>query len=331
MLLFLSLPTLSVLSSPSMTWIAPPRMVFSFTTIPGGITKIQPTLEALLHQNDRAFDAIYVIVPRVYRNESVEIPSWLLNDTAALDQRQMLDVTFATGPSVYHDKVHVVLLDTDYGPASKLLGALLVENDPETIIVYGDDDRMHRPELTERVLYYSSRFPDDAIAVLGGWIAAEDSLYCGRSLEVGVNRVSFVGGAGGVVVKRKFYGTSDEAIRPAFDIVNRSKGCFLGDDYYLSLLLSRNRVPRRLVYDTCWNIPLMKDSYRHGGLSYAESSHPGGANVEHYQQCIRELGKDHDLSGDGEFNAWSMYVFSHVWGLARGTMRWSQGESFVPC
>lgn len=307
-----------------------PRVVFSFTTIPDGINKIQLTLDALVEQDGLGFDAIYVIVPRKYRKTPVEIPTWLLADTASLERSDFQGIGFATGTSAFHAKVHVVVLDTDFGPASKVLGTLLVEQDPDTLIVYGDDDRVYPSQLCERALHHSARFPNEAVAVLGGWISAEDSLYCGRSLEVGVNRVSFVGGAGGVAVKRKFFGMG-RATLPAFAIMNLSKACFLGDDYYLSHVLSANGVPRRIVYDSCWNIENLRASYPHGGLSYAESSHPGGANVEHYQQCIRELGLDQDLSHDGEFGWLFMTTFAHTWGVVRGLGSWLRGDGFVPC
>lgn len=310
--------------------LARPRIVFSFTTISDGITKMQPTLDALIAQDGQGFDAIYVVVPREYREKPIEFPSWLVTDVNALPRSDFHGITFAAGPSAYHEKVHVIALDTDYGPASKILGTLLVEQDEETILVYGDDDRMYPPQLCDRALHYTSKFPNEAIAVLGGWISAEDALYCGRSLNLGVNSISFVGGAGGVAVRRKFYGLG-KATLPVFNIANLSKSCFLGDDYYLSHVLSNNGVPRRLVYDTCWNIDNCGPSYPHGGLSYSESAHPGGANVEHYQQCIRELGIDQDLSGDGEFGFFFMYIFAHIWGSIRGISSLIHGSGFVPC
>ncbi|KAK1943639.1 hypothetical protein P3T76_005035 [Phytophthora citrophthora] len=291
---------------------------------------MKPTVDALLQQEGEGFDAVYVIVPRVYREKVVEIPSWLLEDDATLNRTEFHGITFATGSSPYHTKLRLIVLDTDFGPASKVLGTLLVEQDPDTIIVYGDDDRMYPPQLCERALHYTYKYPNDAIAVVGGWISTEDGLYCGRSLAVGVNSVSFVGGAGGVVVKRKFYGLEEQTVS-AFEIVNLSKNCFLGDDYYLSHVLSRNGVRRRLVLDSCWNLDVLTASFAHGGLSYAPSEHPGGANVEHYQKCIRELGKDQDLSHDGEFGFVFMMLFSRLWGIFRGLKSLYSGGEFVPC
>jgi hypothetical protein len=310
---------------------ARPRVVFSFTTISEGVTKIQPTLDALINQDGEGFDTIYIVVPRVYRKTPIEIPSWLVRDMEKdLKRSDFHGATFAVGVSAYHEKVYLIVIDTDFGPASKVLGTLLVEQDPETIIVYGDDDRVYPSQLCDRALHYTAKYPNEAIAVLGGWIAAEDSMYCGRSLEVGVNRVSFVGGAGGVAVKRRFFGIG-EATMPAFEIANFSKACFLGDDYYLSHLLSNNGVSRRLVFDSCWNMQNLGVAYSRGGLSQAASAHPGGANVEHYQQCIREFGVDQDLSRDGEFGALFMYVFSRTWGVFRGLRNMLDGGGFVPC
>ncbi|KAH7471108.1 hypothetical protein PRIC1_003081 [Phytophthora ramorum] len=307
-----------------------PRIVFSFTTTPRGIDEMKPTLDALVQQEGDGFDAVYVIVPRTYRDKEVAIPTWLVDDASTLNRTEFRGIAFATGASPYHDKLRLIVLDTDFGPASKVLGTLLVEQDPETIIVYGDDDRVYPAQLCERALHYTHKFPSDAIAVLGGWISAEDGLYCGRSLAVGVNSVSFVGGAGGVAVKRKFFGLGEE-IMPAFEVTNMSKACFLGDDYYLSHLLSRNGVRRRIVSDSCWNIEALTESFSHGGLSYAPSEHPGGANVEHYQQCIRELGKEHDLSHDGEFGSTYMFLFSRTWGVLRGLRNFYFRGEFVSC
>lgn len=309
---------------------ARPRVVFSFTTTPRGIQELQPTVDALVHQEGDGFKAIYVIIPHMYQNKVVDIPSWLLSDASILKQTNFYGITFSTGASSYHTKIQIIVIDTDFGPASKVLGTLLVEQDPDTIIVYGDDDRIYPPQLCERALYYTHKYPNDAIAVLGGWISSEDRLYCGRSLEIGVNSVSFVGGAGGVAVKRRYFGMG-EATLLAFAVANMSKACFLGDDFYLSHLLSRNSIRRRLVADSCWNVETLDETFSHGGLSHAPSNHSGGANVEHYQQCIRELGKDQDLSYDGEFGIACMFVLSRTWGMFRGLKNLMYGGKFVSC
>lgn len=305
-------------------------MVFSFTTTATNIDKIQPTISALLNQTHERFDTIYVVVPRVYREQEVSIPEWLVATDTPTNATHYYGWKYTLSSSPIHESVKVLVLDRDFGPGSKILGTLLVEQDPETIIVYGDDDRQYPRELASRALHYTTKFPNEAVAVLGGWISAEDSLYCGRSLEIGINRVSFVGGAGGVVVRRRFYGKGF-ATTAAFAVTEMSKACFLGDDYYLSLVLSRNHVHRRVVYDSCWKMEATLPSFAHWGLSGGESSHPGGANVEHYQQCISELGVENDLSSDAEFGQLFMVVFSRVWGSLRLVYNLLSGREVVAC
>ncbi|KAI9917931.1 hypothetical protein PsorP6_012954 [Peronosclerospora sorghi] len=281
----------------------------SFTSIPSTSMGAAQARPRIVFKGD-GFDIIYVIIPRIYQDKTVKIPSWLVEDVTTLTRS-------AIETSSYHTKLKVIVLDTDFGPASNVLGTLLVEQDSDTIIFM-------------RVLYYTHKYPNDAIAVLGGWISAEDRFYCGRSLAVGLNSVSFVGGAGGVAVKQKFYGLG-KATLPVFQVANMSKACFLGDDYYLSYLSSRNSVRRRIVSDSCWNIKVLTESFTVRELSSSPSKHPGGANVEHYQQCIRLLGQDKDLSQDGEFVFLYMFLLSRAWGILYGFMSlYSKGE-FITC
>ncbi|KAI9917701.1 hypothetical protein PsorP6_012886 [Peronosclerospora sorghi] len=167
-----------------------------------------------------------VPVPRSRKEKVVDGAEIIMFENIKKECDAVAKFLTSEGFRSYHTKLKVIVLDTDFGPASKVLGTLLVEHDSDTIIVYGDDDRHYPPQLSERVLYYTHKYPNDAIAVLGGWISAEDRFYCGRSLAVGLNSVSFVGGAGGVAVKRKFYGLG-KATLPVFQVANMSKACFL--------------------------------------------------------------------------------------------------------
>lgn len=282
------------------------RIVFSFTTTPPRIGAIKPVLDELLAQS-LPFDAINVIIPRVFRGRHVEIPQWLLADNSSLALQSANNPTIVSAS--YDEKIRLVVLQEDLGPAGKLLGSLLVETDPSTIIIYGDDDMLYPRMLSSRALYYASKYPRTAIGVEGGWLGPEGLFYCGRSIEFGVRRVSVLGGVGGIVVRRGFYDASD------LDIHRLPKACFLGDDFYLSHILARKGIARRLIYDTCWDFQAMKRlpaSYE-GGLSGKESQHPGGPNVENYQKCMRVLGDD--VARDVEFGYVGSMLFSRLRGL----------------
>ncbi len=309
------------------------RFVFSFTTTASGVNKTQPTLDSLLSQKGtRGFDAIYVIVPQMYRSTKVEMPQWLLTTTTttsssssnATSSHSSFGWKFTLHTSTFDSRVHIVVLEKDFGPASKLLGTLLVEKDPNTIIVYGDDDRLVPSQLASRILFYSRKYGStDALGVMGGWVGQQTSSYCGRSLELGVNSVSMLGGAGIVAVRRKFY---DET---AFDVMKLSKSCFLGDDFYLSYILHRRKIRRRLIYDSCWTSKNIPPSYNHLGLSMQKSSHPGGPNVANYQNCMAEVGDG--VAWDGEFGYFFMNGVAQLWGLFRGVHNFFKGDGFVPC
>lgn len=99
------------------------RVVFSLTTIPRRIQKLQSVLDAIVEGQTRAPDAVYLAVP-----PSVgALPQWLLkyNQTSRR-------------PGV----LKVLRMESDYGPASKLLAAVAEggEREPGTVLIYGDDD-----------------------------------------------------------------------------------------------------------------------------------------------------------------------------------------------
>lgn len=130
------------------------RVVVSITTFS---TRINLTALATIENIMRdKFDRLMVTIPLVFRNASNTVCS--LDDcvrspdqspSSVEDIVEMFELRF--GPfNASVDKTVVVykreriylqfLLTRDYGPATKLLGALLVERDPRTIIITLDDD-----------------------------------------------------------------------------------------------------------------------------------------------------------------------------------------------
>ncbi|EGZ09479.1 hypothetical protein PHYSODRAFT_305007 [Phytophthora sojae] len=77
---------------------ARPHIVFSFTTTPRGI--MQPMVDALVRQEGDGFEAVYVIAPKVYRDQVVPIPEWLLDGRTKLNQSEFRGIMFATGASL---------------------------------------------------------------------------------------------------------------------------------------------------------------------------------------------------------------------------------------
>lgn len=68
-----------------------------------------------------------------------------------------LGVFVACGYHTYENANHSILLQflgVDYGPATKLIGALLVETDPRTVIVTVDDDIAYDPHVIDVLSSY---------------------------------------------------------------------------------------------------------------------------------------------------------------------------------
>lgn len=97
------------------------RLVVSFTTVPWRLHNLPRTL-ALLAQQTRQADAIYLGIPQRCRRNNEAYPPLPASIFEA------------------HPHFSVVGLETDYGAVSKVLGAVLRESDPETLIVTIDDD-----------------------------------------------------------------------------------------------------------------------------------------------------------------------------------------------
>lgn len=69
------------------------------------------------------------------------------------------------------------LYDYDWGPGTKLLGALLIEKDPDTVIVTVDDDCHYYPDLIQKL---AERVPPDS--VLGTGDAWQNVALCKEDL-----------------------------------------------------------------------------------------------------------------------------------------------------
>jgi len=104
------------------------RLVVTLATIPSRIAQIGPVIESLKAQTRRP-DQIYLCISEIcIRDQSpYEIPDWLRRD----------------------ESVEIVVSAQDYGPATKLIGMLDREPDPQTRIVIVDDDFDYRADMVE--------------------------------------------------------------------------------------------------------------------------------------------------------------------------------------
>ena len=104
------------------------RVVGSLTTIPSRIGQIEKTLASISNQSYK-LDAVYLNIPYTSQREDTD---YLIPDTVT-------------------EYCHVIRCQ-DYGPITKLVGALLSEQDSDTVIITFDDDKIYPEELVGKLV-----------------------------------------------------------------------------------------------------------------------------------------------------------------------------------
>ena len=213
-----------------------PRYVISLTTTPKRIAHIRPVLESLCAQTKKP-DAIYLAAPAeglLRTGEKYEIPGWL---------KDMPQVTLVQDVQ-------------DYGPATKLMGALFSETDPSTRILYVDDDMLYHPELLSSL----SKCTDTAAALgfRGVGVTPDNRSLApffvlskaAAELKIHSMAVPTLEGYAGVLVKRCMFDLSELAS------ILKTPGApteFLNDDIVVSAYLASRRIPRVCVFNSGGN------------------------------------------------------------------------------
>src|SRR5208283_4172050 len=113
------------------------RVVATCTTLPDRYDMLYRTLCCLQNQ-DYALDAIYLSLPY---------------------EAKRLNKSYPELPNKIKDLCKVIRCD-DYGPISKLYGALITETDPDTIIISVDDDCIYPLNLVSQLLHHHIAYPN---------------------------------------------------------------------------------------------------------------------------------------------------------------------------
>lgn len=179
-------------------------LIISLTSIPSRFDHIDATLGTLLDQ-DLPADRVCLYLPKRYHR---------FGDLGAL-------------PKV-PSGVEIVVIEQDYGPATKVLAAVRDYSDQEVDILFCDDDILYDRQLTRRMSAVRKKIPDAVIAEAGGTYPVDTSLRSPqavfqkkdlsyrlkRALSLGLARprqylasgyVAQFCGFGGVMVRPEFF------------------------------------------------------------------------------------------------------------------------------
>jgi len=217
------------------------KIVCSMTTIPNRLndSKLENTLKSLTNQS-RKFDVIYLTLPQFSRR---------------------LNKPYPRPPDNIKQYCQIVYCNLDYGPITKIMGGLLMEKDPETIIITCDDDVIYPMTLVEELLKQHQKYPHSAIGSAGFNIGTFP-FYISVAMNQKKNRnkwwfnmeindgmlIDVLCGYAGVLYLRKFFPNSlEEITRGLLQYPMKDKNVFLHDDIMLSSYLNSKDIPRRLT------------------------------------------------------------------------------------
>lgn len=197
------------------------KVVVSLSTIPSRVNLLLRTLRTIEAQR-LAPDEIILCLPHFSEREQApyEVPEGL------------------------SDLVRVVRCE-DYGPGTKLLGALSAGLPDDTIIVTIDDDIDYEEHVLEKLVESALAHPDAAIG-FSGW-NVERLLYENEfelayeekgGIPLGERRVNILEGYRGVAYRRSFFAAGIESL------YELSHDAFFVDDVWISGYLAQRGVPK---------------------------------------------------------------------------------------
>lgn len=234
------------------------RLVVTCTTLPDRYDTLLRTLKCVKNQ-DYIVDAIYVTIPYVAKR---------------------LNKTYPDIPKEISDIAKIVRIEQDYGPLTKMYGALYYEKNPNTIIISLDDDCIYPNNLISYLVGLSKKEPNVAICgtgcLMGNGIILSSFYTNVTYLERYNNFIGFkcpengryidlIHGFAGVLYKRSFFPRKSQLYEKLFKYPLLDDNVFCHDDVIISGYLKKNNIKMK----TFKNIPsIISDVKNEDALSY---------------------------------------------------------------
>ena len=233
------------------------RIVVSLSTLPSRINKVHQTIRSIENQTMKP-DWIYLNVPSYSKREKTK---YVIPD----------DLT-----------QYVNHASDDYGPLTKFLPTLQIENDPETMIICVDDDKIYDPNLIQHLYYCSSHLEFKSCVSISGWDYINFFNIIGIPLQIPFfnnyfKRVMILQCYQGVIYKRG-------NLKPELllELYNRCESCFTVDDILISFWLRMQGIPIHSISGNITNTD----------IDTADESKLSHFNIRNntWTKCINTLG-----------------------------------------
>lgn len=215
------------------------NIVGTITTMPDHYDKLLDTLKSLHNQTQR-LNAIYLGLPDISRR--LEIPYPPLPESIT--------------------ELCTVVRCRDYGPITKLVGGLLMEDDPNTIIITFDDDIIYPPTLVATLIKHHKEYPQSAIGSSGmllkyncPWCAITPNENTGLrtsakfSIPTEGRRVDSIYGYPGALYLRRFFPDRERLESDFLKYALLDNSLLCNDDITISGYLSLQGIERRIFND----------------------------------------------------------------------------------
>jgi len=212
------------------------RVVATLTTMPDRYHKVVETIKSLRKQTF-PLDAIYLGLP--VKSERLNIPY--------------------PEPTEEMNKLCTVVRCKDYGPITKLLGALLSEQNPDTIIISFDDDMIYPRDMVQALVNKQISYPGIALGS-SGMLVKYDCPSCAitpneKYFHYNITKfyippdgrlVDSIYGYPGALYLRRHFPEVDNLYNEFLRYAMIDFECFMNDDVIISGYLSLVGVERRI-------------------------------------------------------------------------------------
>jgi len=224
----------------------PTRIVASYTTIPNRYNILLQSIISMTNQTHK-LDAIYLTIPK---------------------RASRLNQDYPPIPDSISTLCTVIYIDIDYGPITKMYGALISETDANTVIISCDDDVIFPTNYIESILKHHYNYPRSAICGTGALIGRglpfisivstvkpfqPTNGFTGFTLDKNGKCVDLIFGVAGVLYVRNFFPHNDELHNEILQYSLLDQDIFLNDDVLISGYLSKRGIERRVLP----NIPVI--------------------------------------------------------------------------
>lgn len=173
----------------------------------------------------------------------------------------------------------------DYGPASKLIGALRVEKKPETVVVIFDDDVEYHLGTIKALLCKMQRvyrnYKRDVAACFAGQKLCQTSKGA-RYVRTGQQFPGFGEGFGGIAYRVRYF---DDYV---FKVQDKGipEGCFVNDDVWIAAAMYRASKVRPAL-----TLPGFKSVIRHGSCDHEACGWASNSSAVENEDTRRNTGR----------------------------------------